>query len=237
MNGERIERAVSLVLSLAAVVILAVLGQREFFARGVGRSPAAPPVPPDPYSIPPVFYPEWRRLLDVAVRDDTSDTPVIIVEFGDFECPACRRFEMVLDSARIRFASSLSVAFVHFPLPQHRFARPAARAAECARSQGRFGAMARSIYRFQDSLGLRPWSTYASEAGVKDTAEFNRCIAERGPVPAVEAGFEAGKQIGLSGTPTVIVNGWRYRYPPTAEVLFGAIGDLLAGRSLGAQGQ
>lgn len=234
MSGERIERAISLVLALIAIVIMAAIVHREFPTDELRAS--SPAIAENPFTAPPVYLPEWKSLLDVAIREDTGNAPVVIVEFGDFECPACRSLETTLDSIRSRFGPSVSVVLVHFPLPQHRFARPAARAAECARTQGRFTPMARTIYRFQDSLGLRPWSAYAVEAGVSDTVAFNRCVTDQSPLPAVEAGFEAGKRIQLAGTPTVIVNGWRYRGAPSLDVLSNAITELLAGRALNTKG-
>ena len=58
---------------------------------------------------------------------------------------------------------------MHYPLPTHRFAEPAALAAECAGEQGRFAEFVGAVYAGQDSLGLKPWWEYARIATVQDS--------------------------------------------------------------------
>jgi hypothetical protein len=86
------------------------------------------------------------------------------VSFSDFECPYCRTFQSSLDSVRHDRGNAISFVFVHFPLPMHRFARPAARAAECANTLGKFDAFQRVLFGKQDSLGLKPWGSYPNRA-------------------------------------------------------------------------
>lgn len=136
------------------------------------------------------------------------------MQFSDLECPFCRRFHLALRSAQADLDVPVRSVFIHYPLPQHRFAIPAARGSECAREQGRFDEFIDAIFSKQDSLGLRSWVSYARDAAVSDTSAFGSCIA-RSDVPLrVEQGRTSGDELHVSGTPTVIINGWRYPVPP-----------------------
>jgi protein-disulfide isomerase len=119
---------------------------------------------------------------------------------------------------------------MHFPLRGHRFAIPAARVSECAGEQGRFEAMHDQLFEGQDSFGLKPWSEYATAAGVPDLAQFDACIKNSGPVRRIEEGKQLGTQIDVQGTPTLVINGWKLGHPPTAEELDAMIKAVLAGK-------
>ena len=182
---------------------------------------------------PPHFVSTWRSLETAGTTMGQPSAPIKIIEFSDLECPYCRRFhEEALPLIRQEFGSRVAVVFVHFPLPMHRFARPAARAAECARVQGRFAEFVAAIFHTQDSLGLKSWSDYARDAGVRDTATFLECARATRPVAAIDAGSAAGMRLGVHGTPAIMINGWLYDAPPNDTSLSRAIHTLLEGRSL-----
>ena len=81
----------------------------------------------------------------------------------------------------------------------------------------------------QDSLGLKPWQSYATEAGIADTARFARCVLSTSPVPRIDDGLALGRRIGVRGTPTVVINGWRLARPPY-DSLSEVVAGILAGR-------
>jgi protein-disulfide isomerase len=178
---------------------------------------------------PPTYLPSWRDLIANGVLEGDSTAVVKLVEFSDLECPVCRQFERNVRSVRAKYPKEVSVVFVHFPLPQHRFARPAARAAECADRSGRFAEFVALAYDKQDSLGLKPWTSYALEAGVRNTARFARCVADASPVPRIDDGVALAHRMGVRGTPTVIVNGWRFSSPPAEAELIRTVAALIAG--------
>src|SRR5260370_32414860 len=102
----------------------------------------------------------------------STQAPVQLLEFADFECPFCATFHKDVKSLRTRYPTQVALTYVHFPLPMHRFAEAAARVAECASDQGRFEAMYDQLFDEQDSFGLKPLSEYATKAGVSDRAAF-----------------------------------------------------------------
>lgn len=207
----------------SAVATSAALVHREFFS-----SPRAAAAPRREAR----YVDDWRQLLARGRLVGSDRSPITIVVFTDFECPFCRRFDGVARQVLVRYAGKVAIAYVHFPLASHRFARPAARAAECAeRTEGRFDSMSAALFASQDSLGLRSWASIAAVAGIRDTQRFSRCVRDAASVAFVEEGLKAGASVGVFGTPGVLLNGWYYAAPPSFDELARDIDILLAGDS------
>lgn len=149
------------------------------------------------------------------LQEGEKDGEVRLVKFTDLECPFCAAFhEGPLREVLDVHNEPISVTFVHLPLTGlHRFALPAAHAAECAHEQGRFREFLDVIYASQDSLGLRTWGAFAEDARVPDLARFELCV-EGDPPVRIAAGREWAEALGITGTPTLLINGWRLPTPP-----------------------
>lgn len=206
-----LERLLSATLSMAAALIAVALIHREFFAK------APPPVVAE--SDTPQMVSSWKDALPVGVRFGPASSKVTIVEFADLECPFCRQFHQVARKVMKEHPADVSLVFVQYPLAMHRFARPAARAAECASSSGRFEELVDVVYDKQDSLGIKTWASFGREAGIADSAKFQRCALASGTYPRIEAGLALGTKFQVRGTPTVIVNGWKLPGTPVYSVL------------------
>ena len=220
-SRDVLERAALIALSAAALVIAAILLRRELWPPDGSRSVTQ--------GARPIRVENFAELLAGGIRVGDPASRVTIVECADFECPFCRRFHETYSDLQKRFGNDLSLVFIHYPLESHRFARPAARASECAAVRGRFGDYARLLYQKQDSLGLKSWNSFAFEAGVRDTLAFAGCLSGTLGVQRIENGLAMGKALGLRGTPTLVVNGWMYAEPPSAIQLQEAVQDLLKG--------
>lgn len=230
MSSSRAETASLWLLVLAACAVAAAVVRREFFGRRTPMRAVADSRPPE-------FVRDWPQILTAGIVLGSSSAKVQIVEFADLECPACRLFQDDLRAARAEFGDDVAVVFVHYPLPQHRFARPAARAAECAHDQGQFDLFQDLIYSKQDSLGLKPWASYAKDVRVPDLQRFAKCASDTTRVARIEAGVALGKQLAIPGTPTVIVNGWRFWNPPDRSELFRTVAALRDGKQLPLRGE
>lgn len=158
----------------------------------------------------------------------SADAPIKILEFSDLECPFCQRFHTTLQGVREEFGQDVAFVFLHYPLEIHRQAVPAALGAECAAEQGKFMEYLDVVYAEQDSLGNRGWASLAARAGVSDTVAFSGCVAEESGRVVIDRGRELGRQIGVNGTPTVIVNGWLLR-PTPYDTLSGVVARALKG--------
>jgi protein-disulfide isomerase len=187
-----------------------------------------------------VSLPGWRTLIAAGHRLGPQNAKVTILEFGDFECPACGGAERTLRALREEYPSDVAVVFRHWPLSYHRFAYAGARAAECAGAQGRFLQYHDLEYDRQDSLGLLPFGELARRAGVPSLSAFQACNRTAGPVPAIEQDIVAAKSVGGNGTPTLAINGRRLIGVPDSagfEQLVRHELDSLARRSVVTSGR
>jgi NhaA family Na+:H+ antiporter len=204
---DRLERWASLIVTVAAVAVAGTVVRREF-ARGSRSQPSVAHVD---------AVENWREILPHGRRMGNPSAPISIIEFADLECPFCRRYNSVLHAVRGKHPDKVSVVFVHLPLPMHRFALHAARVAECAALQGRFGETVDALYASQDSFGLKPWAAYARDAGVGDTMQLSQCLGDTGPLALVDSGLAVAGRLGIVATPTILVNGWKFSEPPGME--------------------
>lgn len=219
-----LNRLSSVVLTLAACAIAVALVRREFFPSAASQ--ALSRQQSDELS----YERSWKDVAAAGTLVGQANAPIQIVEFSELECPFCRRFhEGALKAARTRFGDTISVSFVHYPIPGHRFARPAARAALCANAHGHFGSFVEAVFAKQDSLGLKSWASYGADAGLVDTVGLTQCAALATPLAQVDSNVALGKRLRVPGTPTVFLNGWRYSAAPSDSVLMDDIARLLRG--------
>jgi protein-disulfide isomerase len=175
---------------------------------------------------------DWGTIKSTGHLIGSPRAPVAIVEFADFECPACRVFALgTLRALRSQRSEQVSVVFRHWPLTQHRFAMAAASAAECASAQGRFEAIHDLLYLKQDSLGFKNFQDFARESGVPDLNAFSVCMADstvRRPIDRDVRAIAANKGL---GTPTIIVNGVLLGGVPDSARMFRIV-DSLSGNTV-----
>jgi protein-disulfide isomerase len=147
-----------------------------------------------------------------------ADAPVTIVEFSDFQCPFCRRAQPTVKQLLAQYPTQVRLAYAHYPLPNHPWARPAAIATECAASQdpSLFWTLHDAYFENQGQLNpgnvLEFTRTHLSGSGIDLTA-WNTCATDtasegnQAAVGAIEAQMELGQRLDLSGTPAFFVNG------------------------------
>lgn len=146
------------------------------------------------------------------------DAPVIFVEFSDFQCPFCRRlFRETLPQLKEEFIKTGKVKFVYrdYPLSAiHGLAETYAQAGECADDQEKFWPMHDKIFEEQDRAGSGTITNFsaadvkrwAREVGL-DGVSFDACLDSGKHAGEVAKDFSDGQALGVSGTPTVFVNG------------------------------
>jgi protein-disulfide isomerase len=163
--------------------------------------------------------PEWRSLLTTGRRIGPTDAALTIIEFGDFECPACASFARRLDSLRTRYPQDFAVVFHHLPLPYHKLAYPLARASECAAAQGKFTAFHDLAFHKAESLPITALNRIGAQVGVEDQARFDNCFLDTASVVAIDTDVKLAREIGVRGTPGIIIDGELLdRAPETAEL-------------------
>ncbi|MEO5799484.1 MAG: thioredoxin domain-containing protein [Gemmatimonadales bacterium] len=219
--------ALVVVAVLCAVVTTAITIRREFFSTS---APGAVTEITNP-NAKPVRVDDWQKYATGGHRIGPANAPVTIVEFAEFECPYCKALALgPLEYIRAKYPGQVSIIFRQMPMSYHRFAYPAARAAECAGMQGRFEQFHDVVFAGQDSLGLKSFDEFAAAAGVGDLTTFSLCSKGSQALPGVQADIAAGKELGVRGTPTFLVNGGMMVGVPDTTVLERLIVKALAAR-------
>ncbi len=162
---------------------------------------------------------DWVKYTAAGHGIGADRAPVTIVEFADFQCPFCAEFERELSVVRSRHPGSIRLIFRHYPLSIHPLALPAVRASECAADQQRFTEMHDLLYAYQDSLGDVSWQWYAKRAGITDTTRFMTCMQQKSDIVSLARDTTAASALGVSGTPTLLINGLRLDGAPTLDSL------------------
>lgn len=161
----------------------------------------------------------WRSYAAVGNRIGPSNTTVTVVEFTDFQCPVCRAAWVDLQDIRKQYPDRVALVIRNFPLAMHPFAEDAAHAAECADSQGAFEPYYNLLFSRQSLIGSKGWSEFARRVGVSDIGAFEACLAHQGMQAVLERDRAAGKQLGVVGTPTLLINDLELPgYPGSAEL-------------------
>lgn len=163
-------------------------------------------------SVPPVKSPSSKTVEAHLVRADTyfygnPRARVTVVEFGDFECPACRAAEESAQKIRTHFGDKIRFAFRQFPLAAiHPYAEKAAQASECAGQQGKFWQAVNVLYEHQSDLKVSALERYAREMGL-NTGKFNACLQDDKMASRVAQDVKDGEALGVHATPTFFVDG------------------------------
>jgi protein-disulfide isomerase len=138
------------------------------------------------------------------------NSPVVIVEYGDYECPYTGMAYPIVKEIMRRFGDKVQVAFRNFPLNEiHPHAQHAAEAAEAAAAQDKFWQMHDYLFEHQKALGDNHLLQYAEKVGL-DINKFKKEMSEHIYVPLIEESLKSGINSSVEGTPTFFVNGIRY---------------------------
>lgn len=155
--------------------------------------------------------PEKVYERSVLLTDDThtkgnQEAPVYLVEFSDFECPACGSAFPVVSALLEEYGDRIVFGYRHFPLAQHAFAQMAAEAAEAAGAQGKFWEMHDVLFQNQTDLSDEKIQELATELEL-DMDQFNEALDMETYKEKVQKDQLFGTQIGVNSTPTFFLNG------------------------------
>lgn len=142
------------------------------------------------------------------------DAPVKIVEFGDFQCPFCRRFTLDTEpSLRKNYIDTGKVRLVFKQFIGHTLTEKTAEAAECANDQGKYWEYHDKLFETQDAWQYRrnldgELISYAEELGLNSTL-FKECLDSGIFKDVAKKEMREARNSGVSGTPTFFINGKR----------------------------
>ena len=155
--------------------------------------------------------PSAERVIHFKGKEDSK---IVITEYTDFQCPACKDFFATKKQIIEKYGNYIKFEVRHFPLNTiHPNAQRAAEAAEAAGAQGKFFEYSEILFERQGES--QNWNTekfveYAREVGVNDIDRFRKELVNRYYQKAVIESLNEAQSKGFTGTPTVLINGRVY---------------------------
>lgn len=153
---------------------------------------------------------------EALVRSDSNkkgakNGKVTIVEFGDFQCPACGAVHPTVKQLTREYGDQVTFVFRNFPLQMHKNAQAAHQAAEAAGAQGKFFEMHDMLFENQsewENSGnpMEQFTKYAKELKL-DEAKFKADIEAKKFDKKIEQDVNDGYAVGVAATPTFFING------------------------------
>jgi protein-disulfide isomerase len=165
-----------------------------------------------------------------------KDAKVTLVEYSDFQCPACRNSYAWIKRLNLEFNDKMLFVYRHFPLKEiHSNAELAARAAEAAGRQGKFWEMHDLLFENQ--------SDWANQSNAEDTfikyaqrlnlsvEQFKNDLNSKEVREKVENDYQHSIQSGIDATPTFFLNGKKIQNPRSYEEFKNLIQQALQSNS------
>jgi protein-disulfide isomerase len=156
-----------------------------------------------------VTLPEPRAPLTLTASTPVRgprNAPVMVVEFADYQCPYCRQLEPQHEQLRREFGDKIAVAFKDFPIPAHAYAEKMAEVARCAGEQGKYWELHDFMYKELKTFDMSQIEQRTQALNL-DSAHFNQCVDSAAETAEITADKTEGQHLGVSGTPTVFING------------------------------
>lgn len=143
----------------------------------------------------------------------SSSAKVKLVEFSDFQCPACKSAEPAIKQTLLKYSDDLQFIYRHFPLPQHTHAKQAATLAEAAGEEGKFWEMHDKIFETQsqwsnlsDTDATAFFLVLAKELGLNED-NLRQALKENTFKSKIDSDIAEGQSLGVNSTPTFFLNG------------------------------
>lgn len=145
---------------------------------------------------PAVTIPKETLIPADAHQKGNAQATTYLVEFSDFQCPACAAFASTVKTLTDKYQDRLLFVYRHFPLPSHQYALPAAYAAESAALQGKFWETVDYLFANQSKFSDEFFAT-----------EFGKDLPSDAVKKKVERDAQAARSLNLPGTPSFFLNG------------------------------
>lgn len=155
-------------------------------------------------------YLKLPQVGDSDIVTGSKDARVTIIEFSDFECPACQTLHKNIQLAAAAYHDQVRIVFKHLPLSFHAQANNAALAAQCANDQGKFETYANYLFSKQaewsKAPGLQKFKDYAWWLRL-DGRAFTVCLDRSQYQDKVSADRAEAADLSISATPATFING------------------------------
>ncbi len=200
---EQIARNFPLILSLMMLVSVGIGLGVGFLIWGY-----EPPI-----EIAPLDIPEDAQRYEFSYKEGTpikgdEDAPILMIEFTDFECPYCLKFNQeVYPLLTKNYDKELKYVFIPFPLDSiHPNAMNASLAAMCADDQGAFWEYRDLVFNAEEGYSKDAFLNYADQLKL-DLDQFSGCIDDETYRELIEENIQRAMELGVASTPTFLING------------------------------
>lgn len=136
----------------------------------------------------------------------SPDAKITIVEFADFECPYCQKSFSKIREISLKYRNNVKIIYRDYPL--HDNSINLAMASRCAGEQGLFWVMHDKLFQNQGSTSEDNISLFAEQIGA-DIERFKKCQTEQKYITAIQKDYADGQKLGIRGTPTWFINGYK----------------------------
>ena len=189
------------IFSIALNVILIIITIKFVFATAGNTTPVAS-------TSPAVKGTATFQITDKDHVRGNKDAKVTLVEFSDFECPYCFKFEDTVSQILKNYPDKVRLVYKYFPLTSiHKNSQKAAEAAECANDQNKFWEYHDALFAKQaQNLSVDLFKSMAGELGLNQD-QFNSCLDSDKYLSRVQDNVKEGQADGVTGTPATFVNG------------------------------
>ncbi len=214
---------------LLAIAIVVLLGGTAWWLYGSDDSANTNTNNPTTTNTPDTTttVPSSKLTMAISDTDWTSgpaDAQIQIVEYADFECPACKGLSPGFKTVAAQFPDQVSFTYRHFPLSYHALAMPGAQIAEAAGAQGKFWEMSKYMFGNQFSVD----SAYGHAASLGLDIERMKSEIEAGTYDEkINKDYVSGQESGVPGTPSLFLNGELLEWEKTQD-LTGTINSILS---------
>lgn len=158
-----------------------------------------------------------QKVDEAVLLDSTAQTitpkaaKLTLVEFADFQCPACGAAHPYVKQILSEYKDDIKYVFRHFPLSSHPYGKISGRAVEAAGKQGKFFEMGDVVFvnqkEWSESADPKPFfEKYAKELGL-DIEQYKKDIDSEDVLKAVQEGVADGNAVGVNSTPTFFIDG------------------------------
>jgi len=157
-----------------------------------------------------------------------ADAPVTMVAFSDFQCPYCKQSTSLIDEVLATYPDRVKFVFLHYPLPNHGWAKPASIAAQCAARQSDAAFWTLHDAYFANQGQITEQNVIGQTADVLqgtdiDMERWRTCATDEASEAyqsarqVVEQSLQTGEQLGVRGTPTFFIDGEMMQGPRSVE--------------------
>jgi len=135
-----------------------------------------------------------------------ADAPITIVEWSDYQCPFCKRAQPAIDQVLNEYKGKIRFVYRDYPLPFHKQAMPSSIAAHCAEDQGKFWEYHMNLFTVNGDLSDADLTKRATDLSL-DMKAFAACMESKKSEAAINAAYNDGAAVGVTGTPAFFING------------------------------